>query len=571
MESNNKMSEENLTDKALSDINTLNKRTSMDNPTKKIIDLHIHSRASDGSFTPAEIIKMATEIGLSAIAITDHDTIAGSKQALKDGIPSSLEFVTGVEISADVPSYCSASSSLHMLGYFIQLDDPFLNKTLDGLQTARLERTPLMLDKLNSLGVEISLDEVIEMVGDSQPGRPHIAKVLLKKGAVKSFQEAFDFYLGKDKPAYVEKNRLSAQEAIEIILKAGGMPVMAHPFLLKIEDIRVLENLIVNLKAAGLQGLEAIYPEHTPEHVQIYKDIAKKHDLLITGGTDFHGSFKPGIQLGFGYGNLSIPYSVYEKMLIKKNYSLSEKKNEQDIQMTESNNAIPDNINFAEIEAKLLYSFQDKNILREALQHSSYVNEHPELLMNDNERLEFLGDAVLNLVVGHLLMDQFQEVNEGDLSRMRATMVNEKQLAEIARNIDIQPYLLLGKGEIHTNGREKQSILADTLEAIIAAVYLDGGFKTSYDFIEKHFSYLFIKVKNQDYKSELQEFAQGTLKQIPIYEVIHETGPDHQKTFQVKLVVGDTVKTTGSGKSKKRAEQDAARAALDIFKIMGKY
>lgn len=214
---------------------------------------------------------------------------------------------------------------------------------------------------------------------------------------------------------------------------------------------------------------------------------------------------------------------------------------------------------------KLEYNFSDEDLIEEAFRHSSYVNEQIGETFRDNERLEFLGDAVLNLIVGHILMERFPDIKEGELSRMRANLVNETQLACIARMIDIGSYTKLGKGELQTNGREKNSILADTFEAVIAAVYLDGGFDAAFAVIETHLAPLLDAIDkpyaNQDYKSQLQELIQVTQRQMPVYSVIYENGPDHDKTFGVQLVVRD-LKTEGTGKSKKLAEQDAARKAL---------
>lgn len=214
---------------------------------------------------------------------------------------------------------------------------------------------------------------------------------------------------------------------------------------------------------------------------------------------------------------------------------------------------------------KLEYNFSDEDLIEEAFRHSSYVNEQIGETFRDNERLEFLGDAVLNLIVGHILMERFPDIKEGELSRMRANLVNETQLACIARMIDIGSYTKLGKGELQTNGREKNSILADTFEAVIAAVYLDGGFDAAFAVIETRLAPLLDAIDkpyaNQDYKSQLQELIQVTQRQMPVYSVIYENGPDHDKTFGVQLVVRD-LKTEGTGKSKKLAEQDAARKAL---------
>jgi ribonuclease III len=217
---------------------------------------------------------------------------------------------------------------------------------------------------------------------------------------------------------------------------------------------------------------------------------------------------------------------------------------------------------------KLHYTFQNKAFLEEALRHSSFVNEQPDSELRDNERFEFLGDAVLNLTISHLLMQRYPDLKEGDLSRLRAALVNESRLASIARKLDLGSYLQLGKGELQTNGREKQSILADTFEAMIAAIYLDGGFDVAFNAIRHHFGKRIdsctAPASNQDYKSRLQELVQEKLKRVPRYKVIHESGPDHDKTFSVSLTVRDLT-VEGQGKSKKTAEQDAARNALEIL------
>jgi ribonuclease-3 len=225
-----------------------------------------------------------------------------------------------------------------------------------------------------------------------------------------------------------------------------------------------------------------------------------------------------------------------------------------------------------EIEQKLQYQFNSNDLLEEALRHSSFVNEQADCDLRDNERLEFLGDAVLNLIVGHILMRRFPDLTEGDLSRMRANLVNESQLARIARAIDLGSYIRLGRGEIQTNGREKNSILADTFEALIAAIYLDAGFDVVFNIIEANFLTLINDrhptANHHDYKSKLQELVQEEQRTMPKYSVTREEGPDHDKTFWIALNVFD-IETHGCGKSKKMAEQDAARKALEILKKDG--
>ena len=228
-----------------------------------------------------------------------------------------------------------------------------------------------------------------------------------------------------------------------------------------------------------------------------------------------------------------------------------------------------DTPNLCDIEKKLSYHFKTKALLAEALRHSSFVNEQPETDLRDNERFEFLGDAVLNLIVGHILMERYPDLKEGDLSRTRANLVNETQLAKMARGIDLGSHLQLGKGEIQTNGMNKNSILAGAYEALIAALYLDGGFKRTFQIIKNTFAHVIDQVysasDSYDYKSRLQEWVQEKHGAIPNYKVVDEKGPDHDKTFWVSVKVFG-IEAQGNGKNKKAAEQDAARNALEILK-----
>ncbi|MBN1930374.1 MAG: PHP domain-containing protein [Desulfobacterales bacterium] len=279
------------------------------------IDLHIHSTASDGTLSPAEILSLAQQLKLGAISITDHDTVHGSKEALSVGIPPSLKFLTGVEISASAPLSFPCLGSLHILGYAIRVDDTILNQTLDLLQKARANRNPQIIERLNNFGIHLSLKDVINNAGQCQLGRPHIAQFMMKKGFVESIDEAFDRYLGKGKPAYVDKYRVECAKAIQIIKNAGGIPVLAHPCLIRPSLNQPIENLIITLKSMGLKGIEAYYPKHSPDLTKHYTEIANRHGLLITGGTDFHGSIKPEIEMGFGKGDFFVPYSVYKRLI----------------------------------------------------------------------------------------------------------------------------------------------------------------------------------------------------------------------------------------------------------------
>jgi 3',5'-nucleoside bisphosphate phosphatase len=279
------------------------------------IDLHIHSTASDGSLSPIEILNLAKDLNLGAIAITDHDTIAGTKDAIACGIPPSLKFLTGVEISTEPPPSFPFPGSLHILGYGIDLNDIRLNQTLLVLQESRKNRNPRILELLTNLGIELTLDEVRNEAGECQLGRPHIAQLMVARGFVKSVDDAFKKYLGNGKPAYVDKYRIDCARVIEMIINAGGIPVLAHPNLIPMKSEKMLEALIISLKEMGLKGIESYYPEHPPDLITRFNEMANRYNLLITGGTDFHGSIKPEIQMGSGTGDLYIPYQIYENLI----------------------------------------------------------------------------------------------------------------------------------------------------------------------------------------------------------------------------------------------------------------
>ncbi|MGD9332741.1 MAG: ribonuclease III [Desulfobacterales bacterium] len=227
--------------------------------------------------------------------------------------------------------------------------------------------------------------------------------------------------------------------------------------------------------------------------------------------------------------------------------------------------SIPREAPFQALEKSLAYRFQNPRLLREALRHRSYVNENPQFAGRDNERLEFLGDAVLNLVVSHVLMQNCPDMTEGGLSRTRAHLVNETHLAQVARRLQLGDFVQLGRGESQTGGNNKPSILSDTLEAVLAAIYLDGGFQAVYDVIKRRLDFPFdaqgATFETTDFKSRLQEVAQNRDKTVPEYHVVEESGPDHDKTFVVELTLRQ-LQTIGTGRNKKAAEQQAARKAL---------
>jgi predicted metal-dependent phosphoesterase TrpH len=279
------------------------------------IDLHVHSTASDGTLTPPEILEMAVQLGLKAISITDHDTLCGSATALANGIPLSLEFLSGIEISAASPDGYPSASSVHVLGYGFDLFDASLNQLLTVLQSSRKDRNPQIIERLNAMGMEVTMAELSQIVGDATAGRPHIAQLMVAKGFVDSIDDAFDRFLGKNKPAYVEKYRVPMERAIEAIKAAGGVAVLAHPYLNDWVDLDSFESFLLTLKLMGLDGIEAVYPEHPEAVTARYCQLALEHNLLITGGTDFHGVITPGIQMGVGDGRFHVPFSIYEKLM----------------------------------------------------------------------------------------------------------------------------------------------------------------------------------------------------------------------------------------------------------------
>lgn len=279
----------------------------------KYIDLHIHSNASDGTFTPTQIVSLAAEKELSAIALTDHDTVDGVEEALLAALAIKnkgvdIRVISGIEISA-----AYKKTDIHIVGLFV---DPTNQNLLHNLNEARMERNQRnekMLQNLRSIDLAITMEELKEEDANAVLTRAHFAKLLYKKGYVKSIQDAFKKYLGDDTPYYVSREYTSPESAISLIKEAGGIPILAHPFLYKMKE-HELKNLIINLKSVGLAGLEAIYSNNINNEEAYARFLAKKYDLLISGGSDFHGSVKPSISIGIGKGNLKVPQELLTKM-----------------------------------------------------------------------------------------------------------------------------------------------------------------------------------------------------------------------------------------------------------------
>jgi predicted metal-dependent phosphoesterase TrpH len=275
----------------------------------KLIDLHVHSTASDGSYPPAEVVRLAKEGGLSAMALTDHDTVDGLPEAVAAGEGLGVEVIPGVEISAQFPG-----GTMHILGLYVDYHNGCLDERLAVLKQARLDRNPQIIAKLNALGIPISMARVEEISGGGQVGRPHIARALMESGYVQDLQEAFDKYLGWHRPAYVSKFRFPPDQALAMIREAQGIPILAHPFTLGLGSVFALKNLIVELQGLGLAGLEVYYSEHTREQEALYLKLAQELDLLVTGGSDYHGLNKPEITLGSMSSQDKLTYRLVEAL-----------------------------------------------------------------------------------------------------------------------------------------------------------------------------------------------------------------------------------------------------------------
>ena len=272
------------------------------------IDLHTHSTASDGSLTPHQLVETALASGLSALALTDHDTTAGVEEALRAGAELGLEVVSGVEISAR-----RQPGQMHIVGLFVDHRSPRLNRWLKEREVIRDRRNAGIISKLRELGIDISLAEV-EAKADGVVGRPHIAEVMLEKGAVRSREEAFRKYLAHGRPAYCDRVHPSPEDSILEIHRAGGLAILAHYIYCRARDERELEALLGRLKEMGLDGMEVYYSDYTPAQTDLAARMASRFHLLPSGGSDFHGDSKPEVKLGSGFGNLRIPYRLLEDL-----------------------------------------------------------------------------------------------------------------------------------------------------------------------------------------------------------------------------------------------------------------
>jgi len=278
--------------------------------TAKYCDLHMHTIHSDGTLTPRALVNLAKQKGLACVALTDHDTLSGVEEAQEEGNRIGIEVISGVEISVKFEP-----GTMHILGFFVDRNSKALHDGLALIQDARRARNPMIVEKLRAQGVEISLEEVKRESGGDQIGRPHFARVLVKKRFVKDFEEAFNKYLAKGAPAYVDKRKLTSREALSMIEEAGGLAALAHPKYLKLDsEPDQFEKTIERLKQEGMKGLEVYSSCQSRAEAARYRKTAERLGLVITGGSDFHGANRPQVSLGWLGDGVKLSYETVDQM-----------------------------------------------------------------------------------------------------------------------------------------------------------------------------------------------------------------------------------------------------------------
>jgi 3',5'-nucleoside bisphosphate phosphatase len=280
-------------------------------PQVRGIDLHAHTTASDGSLSPTELVDKAVSLGLSALAVTDHDTTAGLSEAISEADRQGLDLVSGVELSVE-----DHLGRFHLLGYLFDPQDPALSSTLVTIRASRAERNELMAVRMSDLGLPVTMDDVRAEAGDKGEviARPHFARALMKAGVVSSVQEAFDKYLANGKPLYLPKEVLTAVDASALLHEAGGLAVMAHPGLVSLSETALEQRTVRLVADAGLDGIEAYYSQHSSAQTERFLSLARDNNLLVSGGSDFHGTPKPHVQLGVVYDNQPAPSRLLDDM-----------------------------------------------------------------------------------------------------------------------------------------------------------------------------------------------------------------------------------------------------------------
>lgn len=273
------------------------------------VDLHTHSDRSDGSDTPVQVVELAAAANVTGLSLTDHDTIDGLHAAAQRAAELDVQFLPGIELSVHTPQ-----RTIHLLGYGFDPSHPELVETLASQQQSRFQRNTLLIEQLVALGYEIRLEEVVAKTDGGSVGRPHFAAVLMEKGFVSSIDEAFTELLAEGKPAYVERREFAASDAIALLHRAGGVAIWAHPTRFAAIDEPRFRTELEELLAVDLDGFECWYSRFTPDLRRRMVRIARQYGVIPTGGSDYHGSYKPDLSIGSGTGDLQIPLEVFEEL-----------------------------------------------------------------------------------------------------------------------------------------------------------------------------------------------------------------------------------------------------------------
>ena len=279
---------------------------------KYCVDLHVHSNKSDGSLSPSDLILEAKKKGLKAFALTDHDTVDGIDEAMAASVGSGVTVIPGIELSTEYEG-----KDIHIVGLLIDKEQPEFKEKIQEFVDSRILRNRKMCQKLTEAGMPLTYEELLAEFPGAVITRAHYAQIMLKKGYTKSLKEAFERYIGDRGPCFIPREKITPEDGVKLILSAKGIPVLAHPLLYKMGKER-LQILIDRLKDAGLEAIEAVYCTNTPSEEAQMRELAKKNGLLISGGSDFHGNAKPGLEMGTGYGKLYVSKEILDELVKRK-------------------------------------------------------------------------------------------------------------------------------------------------------------------------------------------------------------------------------------------------------------
>ncbi len=286
------------------------------------VDLHLHTNHSDGSLSPAELVDFVKHYAVNVMAITDHDDVSGIREAGERGEQVGVQVIPGIELSIEFP--LEGRAHLHLLGLYIEFEHSALAQELERLREARRNRAMEIIERLQKMGLDVTFAELQTVVSGESIGRPHIARLLVKKGLVGHVSEAFEKYLGRNAPAFVPKKKLELEPAIDLIHRSRGLAILAHPISLFARDHHALRKYLDRFKAMGLDGVEAYYSYHPRELTQFLLDYARENHLAVSGGSDYHGEAKPDLEPAIGKGDLYIPPQIVKKLdaFYKKKYGM---------------------------------------------------------------------------------------------------------------------------------------------------------------------------------------------------------------------------------------------------------